>query len=151
MQQVLKFSNVLFPHFLFNTICAKGFNVSLNVYMYLICGVTQGVTSIPANNKASSLCHKCTHMPHRSLNDNIGPFQRDTTPRTGIAFDDKQSTISCCAGILRSAAFNMNDSRHNILSYAWANITVNRDIRILIHSGAVVSSVSINRHINASA
>ena len=150
MQQILKFSNVFFTHFFLNTICAKGFNVSFNVYTNLICGIAQSVTGIATNNQASSLCHKRTHMPHRAFNDNIGSFQRDTTSRTGITFDNKQSTISCCAGILRRTAFNMNDARHHILSYAWSNITVNCDIRFLIHTGAVVSSVTINRHINSS-
>ena len=89
MQQILKFGNVLFTHFFFNTICAKGFNVSFNVYMYLICGITQSVTSIATNNQTSSLRHKRAHIPHRAFNDNIGSFQRDTTSRTGITFDNK--------------------------------------------------------------
>ena len=83
-------------------------------------------------------------MPDRSLHHNIEPAQRDAAARRCVAIYDQQSAATGRARRLRRIALHVHATGHHVLGQARSGIAVHRDMRVLVHTGAVIADMAVD-------
>ena len=106
------------------------------------------VDGVTTNNKMAFLCHEGTQVTDITGHDDIDTFHRDAASRAGVAFDDQRPAVSGCSRILRRVALDPDLPRHDVLSDTRAGIADYRNVRLLVHAGAVVADVAVYRYVD---
>src|SRR5262245_20674355 len=107
-------------------------------------GISQAGAGIATDHQMSSLRHESRHVPDILSHNNVHAFHRNSTARRRAALDHQQTAVSRCAGAFRSEALDPHSSRHHVFAHAPSNVSLHRDVSLLVHSSQKISSVCQN-------
>ncbi len=89
--------------------------------------------------------HERTHVAHIAFHHNVGTLQGDAAAGRGIAVDHQKTAMGRGRSRLAGIAGDVNLAGHHVLRQAGAGIAVHLHFGLLVHAGAIVAHMAIDR------